>query len=350
MRRLTTSGLAATALALVLAASMGSLPEAPAVQNAESGYALAEGGLEFEVRADNWHDQTRARTLPVRIYMPQGDGPFPVVVYSHDFGGSRGAAAFLGAHWATHGIASVFLQHPGSDTGLWPGGSPASYRQARIEAAGDEQLIVDRSNDVSFAIDEIGRRAEAGELAFDPGRIGLASQGEGARVTLAALGRSLPGEDRVTDQRIRAGVVISPAPLPDGTPATEADALYGNIDRPVMHIAGTADAGAVDPGLTAQDRLSAFNSIPSPGQYAVVFEGGDASVFNDPAVTPRENYQDYENIQSRTAQMTTVMWQAFLINDPGARAWLDGDGFAQALRDSDRLERRLAGAGNAAMY
>lgn len=32
------------------------------------------------------HDKERKKEFIVRVYYPEGDGPFPVVVFSHGFG------------------------------------------------------------------------------------------------------------------------------------------------------------------------------------------------------------------------------------------------------------------------
>ena len=67
-------------------------------------------------RLATWHDADRERDVPVKLYLPtEAEGRWPIVLFSHGLGGSREAAAYLGRHWAGHGYATVFLQHPGSD-------------------------------------------------------------------------------------------------------------------------------------------------------------------------------------------------------------------------------------------
>src|SRR3990167_3541328 len=60
-----------------------------------------------------------AGEAPVRVFVPGGKGAFPVILFSHGLGGSREGNRFLGEHWARRGYVAVFLQHPGSDTGVW---------------------------------------------------------------------------------------------------------------------------------------------------------------------------------------------------------------------------------------
>ena len=45
----------------------------------------------------------------------------PLVVFSHGIGGSRRGYSYLGQHWASHGVASLHLQHIGSDRNVWFG-------------------------------------------------------------------------------------------------------------------------------------------------------------------------------------------------------------------------------------
>ena len=64
----------------------------------------------------NWFDPERDRTVPVRIYYPDGeDRKFPVIVFSTGLGRSRDDCAYLGLHWAGCGYVVVSVQHPGSD-------------------------------------------------------------------------------------------------------------------------------------------------------------------------------------------------------------------------------------------
>jgi predicted dienelactone hydrolase len=71
-------------------------------------------------------DSARKRDIPIRVYIPSGKSPGPVVLFSHGLGGSREGSAYLGKHWAGHGYWAVFLQHPGSDTSAWPARPPAA--------------------------------------------------------------------------------------------------------------------------------------------------------------------------------------------------------------------------------
>ena len=80
-------------------------------------------------------DSKRTRELPLLVYLPSDSAKAaPVVLFSHGLGGSRSGSAFLGKHWSARGYVAVFLQHPGSDDGVWKD-VPAAGRMAKLKAA-----------------------------------------------------------------------------------------------------------------------------------------------------------------------------------------------------------------------
>lgn len=53
-------------------------------------------------------DPARDREIPIKVYLPEGEEPVPVVLFSHVLGGSREGAAYLGQYWAEQGYVGVF--------------------------------------------------------------------------------------------------------------------------------------------------------------------------------------------------------------------------------------------------
>ena len=96
------------------------VPLALAAKEPVFTYDGKPGLYAVETARYDWQDEARQREIPVKLYFPKtGDGPFPVIIFSHGLGGSRDNYEYLGRHWASHGYVSVHLQHKGSDAAVW---------------------------------------------------------------------------------------------------------------------------------------------------------------------------------------------------------------------------------------
>ena len=87
----------------------------------------------------------------------------PLVVFSHGLGGSRRGYRYLGEHFASHGVASLHLQHVGSDRQLW-GGNPLAML-GRLQTAAQDGEAMARVQDLRFALDMLLAGDLAGALA-----------------------------------------------------------------------------------------------------------------------------------------------------------------------------------------
>src|SRR5437868_6185452 len=95
------------------------------------------------------HDSARSRDIPIKVYYPsEGAGPFPLIVFSHGYGGTKNGYAYLGQGWAEAGYVVICPTHSGSDhdtiltEGLNAAGDPAkAYR-----------MQMDRTADVAFVL------------------------------------------------------------------------------------------------------------------------------------------------------------------------------------------------------
>lgn len=313
------------------------LVSGPAMAEQASVWA-APGVYGVIVTDETWTDADRDRDIPVRIYRPDGEGPFPVVIFSHGLGGSREAAPYLGQHWASWGFLAVFVQHPGSDESVWRGLSGAEAMQALRQAANARSAIV-RYRDIPFVLDEIERRAAAGELPADTTRMGIAGHSFGAHTVMASLGQSFGRRGRIgfDDPRLLAGVALSPPPADD---RTDGGAVYADIAEPVLHLTGTEDGNPLDPSGRPEDRLEAFAAMGPAPQYLIVFDGGDHSVFGGRSRPGRPDPENYPMIQSATAEATTAFFRAWLAGDETARAFIDGASFTTRFDPIARVETR----------
>ena len=104
-------------------------------------------------------DAARQRAVPVRVRMPQGASRAPVVLFSHGLGGTYAAGTDWAEAWATAGIATIHIQHPGSDENLWKSATGQQSRLAALRSGASGAQLIARVADVRFVLDEVARRS-----------------------------------------------------------------------------------------------------------------------------------------------------------------------------------------------
>jgi dienelactone hydrolase len=217
----------------------------------------------------------------VKIYYPKtGDGPFPVIVFSHGLGGSREGYEYLGRCWASHGYVSVHVQHIGSDAAVWQD-SFLKLRAMR-HAAGNFGNALNRPKDVSFAIDQLQKLNSEDPMLknrLDLERLGVAGHSFGAYTALAiageVFGEPAMGQWDFADPRVKAIIPMS-APVPKNRNRL-ADA-FRQIRIPCFHMTGTKDDSPIG-DTKAVDRRLSFDFCNSSDQFLVTFKDGDHMIF-----------------------------------------------------------------------
>jgi predicted dienelactone hydrolase len=282
-------------------------------------------------------DATRSRDIPVRVYLPKDRRPAAVVLFSHGLGGNRAGSEYLGNHWALRGYAAVFLQHPGSDDGVWKDVPPAQRMAAMQKAASLENLLL-RVRDVSLVLDQLERWNNTGShiLAgrLDTNRIGMSGHSFGAVTAQAVSGQAPTIGKGFTDARIRAAVVMSPSGPRRGDPKQ----AFGRVGIPWMLLTGTLDTAIIgDADLPS--RLSVFPALPPGGKYELVLDKAEHSAFTDRAL-PGDREPRNPNHHRAVLGVTTAFWDAYLRDDPEARKWLDGDAARGVLEKGDRWQKK----------
>jgi dienelactone hydrolase len=307
-----------------------------------SGNFASDGPHAVDTSYDTWTDDRRQRSIPVKIYRPIVGGPRPVVIFSHGLGGSREAAGYLGTGLASWGILAIHAQHPGSDREVWRGITwPRAIRKALAKAVRNRQNAIDRFEDMPFIIDEISRRASAGQLPVNLSQIGVAGHSFGAHSVLAAVGRLYPerGNDRgFADKRIRAGVALSPPAPGQRVSAAALKLIYSKIATPLLHLTGDNDKSPINASVKPANRLIPFERIDRAPQYAVVFKGGDHMVFSGRKRAWKRRSD--RRIQDAVMYAATVFFLAYLVDDDAARRQLNGPAFGCRFDEGDRVLRR----------
>jgi predicted dienelactone hydrolase len=120
-----------------------------------------------EIIRSNGRDDARDRSLPVKIFIPKViSAPCPVIILSPGLGSSRENYACLGEGWAKSGCVCVFWEHPGSDPAIFKDTDPKPGAAAMRQVLKEPQHILDRAQDISFAIDELTRLNRQGKFQF----------------------------------------------------------------------------------------------------------------------------------------------------------------------------------------
>jgi predicted dienelactone hydrolase len=302
--------------------------------------ALSDNGTQGNTIYQDWQDGQRGRSLPIKLYLPQsGSAPFPIVIFSHGLGGSREAAIYLGEYWSQRGYFCVFVQHPGSDSGVWKPalGSGREAMMQRMKEAANGKNAVDRAQDIKFVLDELARRNREdpmfkGKLQLN--EIALAGHSFGAGTTLAIAGQNF-GQASVKDDRVKAAIYLCP-PVTQRAKASSASG-YSNIQIPGLLMTGTEDVSPI--GETkAEDRRVPYDGIKSPHQYLVNFIGANHSTFGGTAM--RRASDSDERFHEMIDVVTTKFLDANLKNDASAGQWLDSAAMPTYLGKAAILERK----------
>lgn len=251
-------------LLLAALASVGALGAAPLAAEPR-----------FTVDEFDWLDEARGRAVPVRLYQPAGPGgALPLVLFSHGIGGSRRGYRYLGEHWAANGVASLHVQHVGSDRAVWSGNPFAVVDRLRSAAADAEALA--RVADLRFALDS----ALGGDLGprLDATRIVVAGHSYGANTAMLLAGARVPrAPAALRDERVAAALLISAPPFYGEASLAP---ILAPLAVPTLHVTSVDDWIRI-PGYGSgpDDRLAVFEATGSPRKWLAMFNEGSHSSF-----------------------------------------------------------------------
>jgi dienelactone hydrolase len=306
---------------------------------------------------DSFRDHARQRSIPYRLYPPQGaDGPAPVVIFSHGLGGSTEAAPYLGRALSAAGYWGIFLQHPGSDRAVFEGAADRDAVMRRLRGAMMNPVSMrDRFLDLPFVLDRLAElNAEPGgpfENRFDLARVGAAGHSYGARTVLAAAGQRIGGFGAAFhERRLRAGLLLSPSGgrRPGAGQAIVPAADFAGVSIPLLHVTGTRDGlgPGTGPGqgplvISAAEgdpatRTLPFRMIPAKEQYLLVFDGATHGVFSG---TERGETPPDSRYSRAVALAAVLFFDAYLRDSAAARRALREE-FPATLEPGDRFEFR----------
>jgi len=277
-------------------------------------------------------DSVRNRILPLRVYLPKGDKPAPVVLFSHGLGGSCDNNPYLGNHWAARGYVVVFIQHPGSDEKVWMEAAALRRMAAMKQAASFDNFLL-RAEDVPAVLDHLAKfnLAEKHELKgrMDLEHIGMSGHSFGANTTQCVSGQAFAGA-RVSflEPRIDASLMMSPSAPAIGNPSD----AFATIRIPCLLMTGTRDDSPIG-NSTPADRLKVFPHLTRAPAWQVVFDGATHMDFGQRSLGGK--VKSGTRYHRAILALSTAFWDSKLKGDASAEAWLMGDGAKSVLDSKD---------------
>jgi predicted dienelactone hydrolase len=286
----------------------------------EELYKADQGPLEVKIVKDlTLRDEARGKDLPVRVTYPIGEGPFPLIVFSHGAWAARDFYVPLATHWASHGYVVVQPTHEDSTTlgQKWrdPVVFSAPFWQSRVE---DVKFLIDSLNDLG--VPELKGK-------IDGDRVGVGGHSYGASTTMAVGGVTLfnpENDDSVSygDPRVKAIAALSGQGL--GTTLTRDS--WKSIQIPMYVLTGTNDPGRG--GQSYEWRIEPFTFAAPGNKHLLVIEdadhsfGGMTDSEEGPPKNRVRNYPRRPDHVDYVQSSTTAFWDAHLLGVDEAEAFL----------------------------
>ena len=288
----------------------------------ESAYKLDAGPFFVQtVEKVVLHCKKRDKELTVRVYYPKGDGPFPVIVFSHGFGANTEAFAGVSRHWVGHGYITIHPQHADARTADAKPTLP-KFGGLRSLTAG----IAERVRDVSTvfdALDELEKNAPDLKGKMDRNRIGVSGHSYGACVAMLIGGATIEAEGKTrsfADPRVKCILPISAAGSGEYGLTKES---WKKADLPALYITGTKD---LRPGYDASWRREPFDGSPPKDKYLLVIDGANHFSFGGGPALGGGRLLGGADYAPLVKSSSLAFWDAYLKNLEDAKTYLKADG------------------------
>ena len=301
---------------------------------ADEPLTLQEGPLAIET-ADSLtlKDAARKKDLICKVYFPKTGGPYPVILFSHGFGGNKDAFGPVGRHWASYGYVVVHPTHadglgraeriPKADAGERAG--PRGRFQGLLGGISDPQKIGDRVADLVLILDSLDQLPDAvrglkGKI--DAKHIGVAGHSFGAYTAMLIGGVTADlGKEKgkgFADKRVACILPISG----QGTGQQGlTDRNWDALKIPMMTITGTRDQGAGGQGVDWKKEPYQFS--PKGDKFLVVIDGANHLSFGG-GLGPRAS------APAEVVKLCSIQyWDAYLKDSAAAKKYLQSDRLAK---------------------
>lgn len=266
--------------------------------------------------------ETGQRVLRARIAYPDGEGPFPLVVYSHGFNCYRESYSGITDHWASHGYAVVLPEHPDCPTA-----------QGRMSPEDVRNLLYIRISDVARVLDALfapGQDIPGLTGRIDYRRKAIAGHSLGGMIAQITWGQPLKDLHSAENVSYALGFDAAVVMSGVGEMPPMAESSFGQLPGPMLVTGGTLDVGNTGgPAIFPWEwRMSAYDLAPAGGKYSVVLEEGDhylgGLICRGDRGGPenRGGAHDQEGLEI-LAGVSTAFLDAWLGKDSAARRFLE---------------------------
>ncbi|MCC6696367.1 MAG: dienelactone hydrolase family protein [Candidatus Hydrogenedentes bacterium] len=295
------------------------------------------------------HDERRGKDVPLKIYMPDGGGAFPAILFSHGAGDSNDSSPHLMRQWASHGYVVLLPTHYFGERPLIERSLHRLGKELLRPITQGPSAWNERTDDMRLVLDTLPRLHEhvpgcAGRVDTD--RIGIAGHSFGAYTALLLAGATLVDKEgatyRFADPRPRAFLVIS-GPGRD-TKGLTSDS-FRDLSRPMMVLAGSHDPPP-DWSLDPMWRTEPYAFAPDGDKYLAYLRGANhmsyiGPLFDIPLRDPARRGTcarvlrrlarylasfapplDQVGIFDYTRIVSVAFWDAYLKDSPCARMYL----------------------------
>ncbi len=274
------------------------------------------------------------RNVPMKVHLPEGRGPFPVVIVSHGAGGNVDSNFAQANHLATHGYIVVCVEHVGSNTKKMLSGG-FRVGQAMVDMTRNAEEVLGRPRDIHFAIDQMekwNRTHSKLKGRFDHRRIGMMGHSFGAFTTLTVSG-ARPALDwlkpqvgsgkglgpDLSDKRVVCAVALSPQG--PGEPFF-LPTSYSSIRVPLLGITGSRDK---QQGAEPIHRKNSFQYWPKRDRYLLWINNANHLQFSDSTGSKLKRSkltdklgQRREDVQKVSRAATLMFFDRYLKKTSGA--------------------------------
>ena len=249
----------------------------------------------------------RNRAIPAKVYVPQEQGSYPTILFSHGLGNSHEGYRYLGRVWASQGYASVHITHRGSDRKTL-----LDHNVLRlVRALFDPVHFRHRMKDLAFAhaslvkLQQSERTGPVPVHRLDLKEVALAGHSYGAVAALQLAGEPGALVDAENETvPVRAVIALSPARMS----AFNRLKKKNEVTVPILYMTGSDDTLSAFFGKKRRSGVP-FKEGDGIPQYVVVFDGATHGTFSDDEEEPRLRHEDYIRM---TQQATTRFLDAHL--------------------------------------